>query len=266
LLLGQVAVTLSFSLVAIRFFKRSEFNAFFNIRNAGWFAIIGFSSFVGWTASLEGLKSGSVATLTMIKAVNPFLAAVFCHIFLPLPQPNHTSRRLTWMVLAGAACSFYAHDRASADVRACFCFFIAMLSASINTVYLKHMQLSSLLPEDALLSVLYCSALINAAAMPFVLAAFFNTVSSDVAVQVCCFCEHAHLRPSIFHSDRDVTVCADLLDRFSAELVFFNCDFAVGFLGPEAPQPYRIHCSHQLLQNTRRHHQHAVGSGWLLDL
>jgi hypothetical protein len=193
LLLGQVVVTLIFSLVASCLFKRSEFTTFFTIRNAGRFAIIGFSSFVGWAASLEGLKSGSVATLTMIKAVNPLLTAVLAHILLPPSQPHHISRRLIWVVLAGAGCCFYAYDRATADVQSFFFLFISVLSASINTVSLKRMQLHSLLPEDALLSILYSSALINAAAMPFVLVAFLNTASSVVAVQVCCFREHAHL-------------------------------------------------------------------------
>ncbi len=185
LLLGQVLVTLAFSLVSLWFHRPPGCNVFLNIRHAGWFAAIGFSSFVGWAASLEGLKSGSVATLTMIKGVNPLLAAILANFFLPISQPNHINGRLGWVVLAGVGCCFYAYDRATADIRAYFFFFISVLAASINAVSLKRMQLHSPLPDDALSSVLYSSALINAAALPFVAVAFVETISSEVGVQVC---------------------------------------------------------------------------------
>jgi hypothetical protein len=196
LLLGQVVATLIFSLFAFSL-KRPGFDALFNIQNAGWFALIGFSSFIGWAASLEGLKSGSVATLTMIKAVNPLLAAWVARCFLPPSQSHHINRRLAWTVLAGVGCCLYVRDRATADIRACSFFFISVLSASVNTVFLKRMQLLSLHPGDSLSwsSVLCSSALINAAAMPFVLVAFLNKgwPSSDVAVQVCSCREAVHL-------------------------------------------------------------------------
>ena len=185
LLLGQVSVTLAFSLVSLRFHRPPGCSVFLNIRHAGWFAVIGFTSFVGWAASLEGLKSGSVATLTMIKGVNPLLAAILASFFLPTSQPNHINGHLGWVVLAGVGCCFYAYDRATADIRACFFFFVSVLAASVNSVSLKRMQLHSPLPDDALSSVLYSSALINAAALPFVSVAFVETISSEVGVQVC---------------------------------------------------------------------------------
>lgn len=264
LLLSQIIVTLAFSLGAFCFLKRASWNTFFNIQNTGWFAVIGFSSFIGWAASLEGLKSGSVASLTMIKAVNPLMAAILAHYFLPPSQPQHINRNLAWVVIASAGCYFYAYDRATADFRAYFCFFLNVLSASINTVTLKRMQLHSLLPDDAFLSVLCSSALINAAALPFVLVAFLNTASSDVAVQVCSC--HQKVSPLISHSDCDIAVCAILRDCVCPELVFFYYDFVVRILGPEAPKLYHIYIVHQLMQNTRHHLQHTDGPGWLRKL
>jgi drug/metabolite transporter (DMT)-like permease len=266
LLLGQVLATLFFSFGAFCFVKHPGYKAFFNIRNVGWFAIIGVSSFVGWAASLEGLKSGSVATLTMIKAANPLVAAILAHFFLPASQPHRISRHLVWAMLAGVGCCFYVYDRSTADIRACCFFFISVLSASINAVSLKRMQLHSLLPDDALSSVLCSSALINAAALPFVLVAFLNTASSEVAVQVLCsYCDE-FIFLFISHADGDFAVRAFLTRCFGPEPGFFYCDFAVGVLGPETPQLHHIHCIYQLLQNTRRHHQHAYGSGRLRKL
>jgi drug/metabolite transporter (DMT)-like permease len=187
LLLSQVVITLTFSFCAFCCLKLEGFNAFFDIQKSGWFAAIGFSSFVGWAASLEGLKSGSVATLTMIKAVNPILAAILAKFFLPSSEPHHWNARLAWVVLSGVGCCFYVYDRATADYRACFFFFVSALSASLNTISLKRMQLHSLLPSDALSSVLCSSAFINAAALPFIFFAFLETVSSDATIQVCFF-------------------------------------------------------------------------------
>jgi hypothetical protein len=265
LLLCQVLVTLVFSSGAFCLLKGSGYKTFFNIYNIGWFAIIGFSSFVGWAASLEGLKSGSVATLTMIKATNPLLAAILAHCLLPPSQPHQISRHLAWVVVAGVGCCFYAHDRATADIRACSFFLISVLSASINAVFLKRMQLHSLLPDDALLSVFCSSALINAAAMPFVLIAFLLTTSSEVAVQVCLRCDKFIFTNSS-PSDGNVVMFTILIECFDPQPVFFDCDFIVRFLGPEAPQLHRLYRVHQLLQNTRGPHQHVDGSRWLHKL
>jgi uncharacterized membrane protein len=184
LLLGQVVVTIVFSLIALFFSMRNCCKFMLDKRHVKWFALIGFSSFVGWSASLEGLKSGSVATLTMIKGVNPLLAAFLANLSLPPSQQNQHNGHLGWVAFAAVGCCFYTYDSASADIRACLFFLMSVLSASVNAVSFQRMQLHSPLPCDTLSSVLYSSVFINAAALPFVLVAFLDTVSSDAIVQV----------------------------------------------------------------------------------
>ena len=188
LLLGQVLVTLAFS-STISYFRQSSGRKFsLESRHVLPFAILGFMSFVGWAATLEGLKSGSVATLTLIKGVNPLVAAILSKFFLPRSESSHVNRSLGWVVLAGVGCFFYAFDRATADFRAGVFFFMSVLAASVNAIVVKRIQLYAPLPDGEFSSVLYSSTFINAAVLPFVFFAFLETVSAEVGIQVNELC------------------------------------------------------------------------------
>lgn len=180
LLLGQVLVTLAFSFTVTYLRQRSGHKFLLERHHVLPFGLLGFFSFVGWAAALEGLKSGSVATLTLIKCVNPLVTAILAKFCLASSESTAFDRSLVWVLVAGAGCCFYAFDRVTADFRAAAFFFVSVLAASANAIIFKRIKL----PDGEFSSILYSSALINTAVLPFALVAFLDSVSVQVGVQV----------------------------------------------------------------------------------